>query len=339
MSRKRAWSKTKENGEEFHNGSTLGKRQAIIRNEPDRIVQGVSTVAAREDIETLNESTINIHTAYKANGIAGQNNEQDEDDFGEDPFNALADEELEQLSQPTQVQGEVRAIALNSGSRIGEGSRGDDEEFGGLDDFDFNELPEEILEYLSQGTAVEEGTAGAEINNDDGAGIGSFSDERHHIGFEGLGRQTDVKQESGTNCTRTVNTDAYSTPNSSATTMTKLESQPAVGQTTATVKQDEQFEQKKEARKGQVLKFSEVKHWIDLYKHLGIREDGSSIMPLNSNSAVFILGRAPYSKTGAKCSLPTCQMQIRPTTRQGPGQERIDIEWVRYQLHSLSFPN
>lgn len=74
-----------------------------------------------------------------------------------------------------------------------------------------------------------------------------------------------------------------------------MDSQPAVTEITDMVKQSGPYKQKKETRKGRGPTFK-----------LRIREDGSSIQPLNSNPAVSILGRAPNIKIGVKCQLPTC---------------------------------
>lgn len=86
--------------------------------------------------------------------MASKNDKLVEDEFDDDSFKALPDEELEQLRQRTQAKEEVEIAAVISGDGLN--GSGDDDEFGNLDDSIFEELSEEDLEQLSQGSVAKE---------------------------------------------------------------------------------------------------------------------------------------------------------------------------------------
>lgn len=214
VSRKRAWSEANENGEPSTEEERQNKRQAIIRDEPEQTTRGDLTVAVPGKVEASTGATTSTDTVNDAKAMAGKNDESVEDEFGDDPFEALPDEELEQLSQRTQVKEELEIAAVISGDGLNES--GDDDEFGNLDDSIFDELSEEDLEQLSQGMVAKEEDKGTEstasetINNDDALGNATISDPGHDIVFEGLSQQTEVKRENGTTISRIGNEAAHS---------------------------------------------------------------------------------------------------------------------------------
>lgn len=72
VSRKRAWSETNENGEPSTEEEQQNKRQAIIRDEPEQITRGDSTVAHPGNVEAFNWSNYKHRYGKESEGYGKQ---------------------------------------------------------------------------------------------------------------------------------------------------------------------------------------------------------------------------------------------------------------------------